>query len=187
MRNILFATSNKGKLNEAQKLLFPLGFEINQLEISYPEIQTSNLEEVAHFGMEWILKEKGIEDAIMLEDAGLFIHGLTDFPGVYSAYVFKTIGLDGILRLMEGEEDRSAHFESCIAYQEKGSKVQVFKGRVDGNIALEPTGEHGFGYDPIFVAKGENRTFAQMPTEEKNRQSHRARALTQLVEYLSKR
>ncbi len=187
MRKILFATSNRGKLLEAEKLLSPLGFEVEQLEISYPEIQASSLEEVASFGMGWILKEKGVDKAIMIEDAGLFLHALDGFPGVFSAYVFKSIGLDGILKLMEGREDRSAHFESCIAYFEEGSKTMLFKGRVDGTIARGPKGPHGFGYDPIFVPEGEERTFAEMSIEEKNRYSHRSRALIKLAEFLSER
>ena len=187
MRKILFVTSNKGKMLEAEKLLSSLGFEVSQLEISYPEIQASHLEEVASFGIEWILKEKRINEAIILEDAGLFIHALNDFPGVFSADVFKSIGLEGILRLMEDEEDRSAHFESCIAYREEGSKPMIFKGRVDGVITHEIKGERGFGYDPIFVPKGEKRTFGEMRIEEKNHFSHRGKSLKKLVEYLSKR
>jgi len=185
MTKILFATSNKGKLLEAEKFLSPLGFKVTQLEISYPELQASSLEEVASFGLEWILKEKGIKEAIMLEDAGLFIHALNDFPGVFSADVFKSIGLEGILRLMEDEEDRSAHFESCIAYWKEGSQPMIFKGRADGEITHEIKGEHGFGFDPIFIPEGENKTFAEMPTEEKNRFSHRGKSLKKLVKYLT--
>lgn len=187
MRKILFATSNKGKLLEAGKFLSPLGFEVIQLEISYPEIQTSSLEEVASFGLEWILKEKGIEEPIIIEDAGLFIHALNNFPGIFSADVFKSIGLEGILRLMEDEEDRGAHFESCIAYREEGSQPMIFKGRVDGKIAFEPKGEHGFGYDPVFIPKGEDKTFAEMSTEEKNKHSHRGKSIKKLAKFLSKK
>jgi XTP/dITP diphosphohydrolase len=187
LRKILFATANEGKLLEAEKLLSHLDFEVEQLEVLYPEIQASTLEDVASFGMEWILKEKKVDDAIILEDAGLFIHALDGFPGVFSAYIFKSIGLDGILKLMDAKGDRSAHFESCIAYYEKGLKIMLFKGRVDGTIALQPKGSYGFGYDPIFIPEGENRAFAEMPTEEKNRISHRGGALSSLVEFLSKR
>lgn len=186
MKKILFATSNKGKLLEAEKFLSPLGYEIKQMESSYPEIQSTKLEEVASFGIEWILKDKEIKNTIMIEDAGFFVHALNDFPGVFSADVFKTIGLEGILRLMEDEENRTAHFESCIAYCEKGSKPLFFKGRVDGKIALEPKGEHGFGYDPIFIPEGERKTFAEMETEEKNRHSHRGQSLKKMAEHLGK-
>jgi XTP/dITP diphosphohydrolase len=174
-------------LEEAKNLLFPLGIEVEQLKVPYPEIQGPNLEEVALFGMKWLQKEHEIEGAIMLEDAGLFIHFLSDFPGVYSKFVFTTIGYEGVLRLLTGKEDRNAHFEAIVAYCEKNKEPLIFKGRIDGEIAIEPRGSHGFGYDPIFIPQGEKRTFAEMETEEKNRFSHRARALSQLAEFLRKR
>ncbi|UCF08751.1 MAG: XTP/dITP diphosphatase [Thermoplasmata archaeon] len=187
MKEISFATTNKGKMLEAEKLLSQLGYQVRQLKISYPEIQASSLQEVATFGIHWIYSEAEVVGAVMLEDAGLFIHALNDFPGPFSKFIFETIGLEGTLKLMEGKKDRSAHFESCFAYAEKGSEPKVFKGRVDGTLASEPRGEHGFGYDPIFVAEGETKTFAEMEIEEKNKHSHRARALQKLVEHLGKR
>jgi XTP/dITP diphosphohydrolase len=166
--------------------LSPLGFEVKCLAVPYPEIQGPNLEEVAEFGMKWILKEEDLNGPVMLEDAGLFVHFLSDFPGVYSKFVFTTIGCEGVLRLLKEKEDRSAHFEAVIAYCEKGGAPQLFKGRVDGRIAGESKGEFGFGYDPIFIPQGESRTFAEMETQEKNRFSHRARALEELAEFLKK-
>jgi XTP/dITP diphosphohydrolase len=186
MSKILFVTSNLGKLEEAQKLLLPLSFQVEQHNIPYPEIQGPTLEEVASFGIKWILREHEIDGALMLEDAGLFVHALSDFPGVYSKYVFTTIGFEGILKLLKGKEDRSAHFESVIAYCQSNGEPMVFKGKVEGNIADESKGEQGFGYDPIFIPQGEQRTFAEMETEEKNQHSHRAHALAKVVEFLSK-
>jgi XTP/dITP diphosphohydrolase len=187
MKKIYFATSNPGKLLEAQKLLKPLGFEVEKLEHSYPEIQAMGLKEVASFGIEWISREKEPEGAVILEDAGLFVSALNNFPGVFSKHFFTTNGFDGILRLLKGKEDRSAHFESCVAYCEKGSEPVFFSGKVDGAIAVIPRGEQGFGYDPIFIPEGKEETFAEMDTEEKNQYSHRARALQQLAEFLGKR
>jgi XTP/dITP diphosphohydrolase len=175
-----------GKLKEAQKLLGPLGFEVEQLEIPYPEIQGPDLEEVVTFGINWILKEHELEGALIIEDSGLFVHALSDFPGVYSKFVFTTIGCKGVLQLLKEYEDRSAHFEAVIAYCEKGGEPLIFKGIVDGGISNEPKGEHGFGYDPIFVPQGESRTFAEMEVEEKNQYSHRAQALSKLAEFLGK-
>ena len=186
MKKLCFATSNPGKLLEAQKLLFPLGFEVEHLKISYPEIQASVLEDVASFGIDWLIEKQGIEESVMLEDAGIFIHALNDFPGVYSKYVFEKVGLDGILELMKDKEDRSAHFESVIAFKEKGADALIFKGRVDGVLASEQKGEYGFGYDPIFIPQGEEKTFAEMVTEDKNEFSHRAKALNELAEFLGK-
>jgi XTP/dITP diphosphohydrolase len=186
MKKILFATSNKGKLLEAQNFLSPLDFEVKQLKVAYPEIQARTLQEVASFGIHWISRERKMGDAVMLEDAGLFIHVLSDFPGVYSKWVYETIGLDGILKLMYKEAERSAHFEACLVFMEKGKEPIVFNGRVNGHLTKKPSGSNGFGYDPIFIAKGENKTFAEMTTEEKNKHSHRSRAFQKLIKYLNK-
>jgi XTP/dITP diphosphohydrolase len=156
------------------------------LNIPYPEIQGPNLEEVTAFGMKWILREHEIDGALIIEDAGLFVHALSDFPGVYSKFVFTSIGCEGVLRLLKDQKDRSAHFEAVIAYCEKGGEPSIFKGRVEGEISKEPKGEHGFGYDPIFVPHDEKNTFAEMEIEEKNQHSHRARALEKLAEFLKK-
>ncbi len=186
MRVIHFVTSNKGKLLEAQKAIQPQDIVVKGLEIPYPEIQASSLKEVAEFGMCWLpdkIKKEEVKE-VMIEDAGIFISALNDFPGVYSAYVFKSIGLDGILRLLEKEEDRGAHFESCVAYCKIGSEPFFFQGTVKGNIAREPRGQGGFGYDPIFVPEGEERSFAEMTTDQKNKHSHRGKALEKLGRHL---
>lgn len=121
-------------------------------------------------------------DNFFIEDSGLFVEALNGFPGVYSAYVFKTLGYKGLLKLMEGEENRRAYFESVVGLSFKG-EVKIFRGRVYGTIAEKPQGDKGFGYDPIFIPDGYNLTFAQSP-EIKNRVSHRKRALEQMLAYL---
>jgi XTP/dITP diphosphohydrolase len=185
LRKIHFATSNQGKFVEVKKALESINIEVEQLGLEYPEVQSSRLEDVARFGIGWLMKNIDDEvEEVVLEDAGLFIHTLRDFPGVYSAHVFKTIGIKGILKLMLGESDRSAHFESCIAFCEKGSEPIFFFGNSEGTISSEPRGEGGFGYDPIFVPDGEEKAFAEMTTQEKNQFSHRGKALEGLVEYL---
>ena len=117
----------------------------------------------------------------MLEDAGLFIDALRGFPGVYSKYVFFTIGLPGILQLLQGAENRKAVFRSVYAYSEPGQKPVIVVGECNGTISTEPRGEHGFGYDPLFIPKGAKKTFGEMTIEEKNQYSHRAKALEKLI------
>jgi len=177
---LAFITSNPGKVEEAKKYFQPLGVEIYQLRVDYPEIQADNLEEVALFGLEWLATK--LEGPFFLDDSGLFIEALKGFPGVYSAYVYRTLGVDGILRLMEGIEDRRAHFKSVIAYWD--GEAHLFTGRVDGTIIHEKRGTGGFGFDPIFVPKGFDRTFAEMTTDEKNVISHRGRALRAFSKWL---
>ena len=177
---LAFITSNPGKVEEAKRYFEPLGVEIYQLKMEYPEIQADTLEEVARFGVEWLGKR--LDVPFFLDDSGLFIDALNGFPGVYSAYVYRTLGIDGILKLMKGVKNRNAHFRSVIAYWD--GEVHLFTGRVDGEIINEKRGSRGFGFDPIFVPEGFTRTFAEMTTEEKNLISHRGRALKAFAEWL---
>ena len=177
---IAFVTSNPGKVEEAKKYFEPLGVEVYQLRLSYPEIQADTLEEVAEYGAKWLAER--IKGPFFLDDSGLFVDALRGFPGVYSAYVYKTLGFNGILRLLEGETNRKAHFKSVIAYWD--GELHIFTGRVDGEITTEPRGSGGFGFDPIFKPDGFDKTFAEMTTEEKNEISHRGRALRAFAQWL---
>ncbi|MFQ6107514.1 MAG: XTP/dITP diphosphatase [Thermoplasmata archaeon] len=165
-------------------ILAGIGMDVEMLSIDYPEVQGESLKEVVLFGLNW-LRQK-VEGDILIEDSGLFIESLGGFPGVFSHYVFKTVGLDGILKLMESESVRSAHFESCIGLLD-GEMTMTFRGRCEGTISEHIRGTKGFGYDPIFIPRSESRTFGEMETDEKNRISHRGNALGKLVNYLQSR
>jgi len=184
MKTLFFITSNKGKVQEATEKLRPLGFSVVQKDLGYPEVQADTLEEVALQGVESVRKR--FDDAFMLEDAGLFIDTLQGFPGVYSKYVFFTIGLLGILRLLDGEKKRSAVFRSVYAYNEPGIQPMIVVGECNGTITLKQQGKNGFGYDPIFIPDGAEKTFGEMMVEEKNRFSHRSKALDELVKKFTK-
>jgi len=183
MKTIYFVTSNKGKVKEAKKKFSELDLNVIQKDIGYPEIQTDDLKKVVESGIGHI-KEK-FDYPFILEDAGLFIDTLGGFPGVFSAYVYKTLGCKGILKLMENNENRSAVFRSVYGYY-KNKKKKVFIGQCKGIISKEIKGNKGFGYDPIFIPVGKNKTFAQMTTIEKNEVSHRGRALDKLADFFKK-
>ena len=176
---IYFVTSNKGKFVEAAAIFG----DLVQKNIGYTEIQADTLDEVAAFGMKEVVAR--LQGPVMLEDAGLFIDALKGFPGVYSAYVQKTIGNQGILRLMEGAADRKAHFRSVVAYIEPGIEPVMFAGEVHGQIGHEARGTKGFGYDPIFYI-GE-KSLGEMEIVEKNEISHRAASMKALKNWLNKR
>ena len=171
---ISFITSNKGKYVEARAIIDGL----EQKDLGYTEIQADTLEEVAVYGINEIMAR--LKEPAMLEDAGLFIEALGGFPGVYSAYVQKTIGNEGILRLMDGVSNRKAFFKSVVVYSEPGLEPRMFQGIVEGQIGHEARGSSGFGYDPIFIPEGESRTVAEMPLDEKNKISHRGQAFRKL-------
>ena len=182
MKQLYFITSNKGKLMEASQKLLSSGFIVKQKNLGYPEIQTDSLEEVVTWGIDHI--QKRFEKPFMLEDAGLFIEALGYFPGVYSKYVFFTIGLPGILRLLDGQGNRKAVFRSVFGYKEPGKEPFIVIGECYGFISDEQRGTNGFGYDPIFIPEHEHKTFGEMVIEEKNCFSHRARALEKLISML---
>jgi len=121
-----------------------------------------------------------------VEDAGLFVEALKGFPGPYSAYVYRTLGTRGILKLMENVEDRAASFRSVVVFSSPEHQPVCFSGEVKGRISMEERGDSGFGFDPIFEPEaGDGRTFAEMTTEEKNRYSHRAEALRRFAKWYS--
>ena len=179
---IVFITSNENKFREAENLINPLGFKLIQKNPGYPEIQTSSLEEVVRYGIKYL---KDRLDIFFMEDSGLFIKSLNNFPGVYSKFVFTTIGNEGILKLMEKTENRNAVFRTVVGFYD--GKAKIFKGKCEGMIANETKGDHGFGYDPIFIPHGSEKTFGEMKIEEKNQYSHRGKALKSFIQYLKQR
>jgi XTP/dITP diphosphohydrolase len=180
MRKIVFVTGNKGKLREARDILGAKEMEVVQNSDGYPELQEDELEPIAAYGARWVADKLGMP--VMVDDSGLFIKALNGFPGPYSAFVEEHLGNKRVLKLMEDEGDRTAVFKSVIGYCEPGKESIVFAGTVEGKIAFEERGAGGFGYDPIFEYKG--MTFGELGDEEKNKVSHRRRALDKFCEWL---
>ncbi|KSW11323.1 non-canonical purine NTP pyrophosphatase [Pyrodictium occultum] len=179
-RVIYAATSNMHKIRELERVLSECGYRVEPIAAPKVELQ-GDLRSVALYAAS--LAYSIVGRPLIVEDAGLFIEALNGFPGPYSAYVYKTIGIEGVVKLMEGVADRRAYFYSVIALAyDRG--VALFEGRCDGRIAEEPRGTRGFGFDPIFIPEGESRTFAEMSIEEKNMYSHRARAARRLCSWL---
>ena len=121
----------------------------------------------------------------MVEDSGLFVDALGGFPGVYSSYVHSTVGIEGIVKLLEESKDKSAQYISSISFWD-GEKIHSVQGHCKGRISLESRGDAGFGYDPIFIPEaGDGRTFSEMTLLEKTALSHRTMALKMMVEKLN--
>ncbi len=115
------------------------------------------------------------------EDAGFFVEALNGFPGPYSSYVYEKIGSEGILKLLNGEDNRAAEFRSAVAYGEPQESIKIFMNKIRGTVTFEKKGTKGFGFDPIFIPNNETRTFAEMSIEEKSDRSHRAGALNKFA------
>ncbi|MBT8251743.1 MAG: RdgB/HAM1 family non-canonical purine NTP pyrophosphatase [Nitrosopumilus sp.] len=167
--DLFFVSSNNHKYAEAKSILETFGIKLGFLKSNLEEIQSNSLDEIA------VRKAKDafskFKKPVIIEDDGLFINSLSGFPGPYSSYVFKTIGNDGILNLLKN--NRKAKFVSIITYCDK-TKLQSFNAKLDGIISKFQKGK-GWGYDPIFIPKNSQITFAQM--NEKNKLSHRYKAL----------
>lgn len=185
MRKLVFVTSNAGKAHEARERLEPLGFEVEQRDLDILEVQADDLDVVATEKAR--AAATNLRGPFFLEDAGLFVAGLRGFPGVYSAPTFRTIGCEGLLRLMRGmRAGRNAEFRAVIAYHEPKTALRLFRGACAGTIATRARGDQGFGFDPIFVPDGgDGRTFGEMEAEAKNLVSHRGRALDAFAAFLA--
>ena len=155
------------------------------MNVECPEIQATTLEEVVDFGLDW-LGAKKIQTPFIIDDAGIFVEALENFPGVYSRYVYDTIGLQGVLKQMESIDDRVTRFKCVIGLMLEDGSKHKFVGECKGNLIHEMRGTGGFGYDPIFIPDGHNKTFSELSPEEKNDVSHRGRAMHKLVDFLSK-
>jgi XTP/dITP diphosphohydrolase len=185
---IFFATNNVNKFNEARKVLAKYKIAVGMLRVKAFEIQSESLEEIAKTSVLEAFRKCDLP--VVVEDAGLFVEALNGFPGPYAAYAYKTIGNDGLLRLMAAMENRKARFKSVLAYYSAESKLLMF---FDGEALGEITREErrsdnmsGFGFDPIFKPANSNKTFAEMTITEKNEYSHRAKALHKFAEWYKK-
>ncbi|PKK84741.1 MAG: non-canonical purine NTP pyrophosphatase, RdgB/HAM1 family [candidate division Zixibacteria bacterium HGW-Zixibacteria-1] len=191
---LVLATKNKDKIREIKHLLEELPVTIMTFEdfLDFPDIEETGetLEENA------ILKARGIAEftglAALADDSGLEVDALGGAPGVYSSrYAGPGCTYDDnnrkLLKELEGipKENRTARFRTVIAIAWDENKVETVEGTVDGFIAGQKTGRDGFGYDPVFFSPPAGKTFAEMTLVEKNKVSHRGKALVKALELLA--
>lgn len=175
-------TRNIHKFVEARYVLNNHGVSSAMLRVETREIQDDNIDKIAIARAVDAVKKCNIP--LIVEDAGLFIKALNTFPGPYSSYTYKTIGLHGILKLMRDVEERDAEFQSTVAYFSPFQESpKCFHGVVGGEICHSIRGDSGFGFDPIFKPKKSAKTFGEMSIAEKSSFSHRAQALEKFVEW----
>ena len=187
---VCFATNNPKKLAEIKHHLGD-GWQIISLaELGcteeLPETGTT-LEHNAEQKAAYVRDNYGI--SCFADDTGLEVNALNGEPGVYSARYAGPQRKDAdnvakLLSQLSGKADRSACFRTVLCWAPVQAKPELFEGKVCGAIAEAEAGNGGFGYDPVFVPEEETRTFAQMSLEEKNKMSHRARAMDKLADYL---
>ncbi|MCC7566211.1 MAG: RdgB/HAM1 family non-canonical purine NTP pyrophosphatase [Methanomicrobiaceae archaeon] len=172
-------TSNPHKAEEVAAYFEGL-LAVDFVPLECPEHRDSDIGRIAREKARYAYE--ALQRPLVVDDTAFFVDALRGFPGPFAAYVLETIGMEGILKLMEGVPDRSARFETAIAFAREG-EIRVFRGVLSGSI-VSPRGGGGFGYDPIFEWEG--RTLAELPLAEKSRISHRARALAAFREWMEK-
>jgi len=187
---VYFVTGNKFKFQEVSEIFKSknIKYDLKQRDIKTTEIQAQSLREVALFKLNSV--RNSIDGSFFIEDAGFFIDSpLEGFPGVYSSYVLKTIGNEGILKLIDDFESSKAHFSAIVVFYFKTiDKILFFEGNVEGRISNTIRCKGGFGFDPIFIPNiSPDKTFAELSVEEKNKISHRGQAFTRLLDYLKKK
>jgi XTP/dITP diphosphohydrolase len=192
-KKLLLATTNQGKLREIKRLLAGFGLQIES-PADHPDLGTCrekgrSFEENSR--AKSLFYSRKYSGLVLAEDSGLEVDVLGGQPGVYSARFSDPDATDEkniskLLRLLQEvpQEKRKAQFVCVVSLARKGKIIKTFRGKVRGIILDEPRGVNGFGYDPVFYYPPGRKTFAQFRTSEKNKVSHRARALRKLRRFL---
>lgn len=181
MKNIIFGTTNKGKLKEAKIIL---KINVKGVNLDIDEIQSPDPSRVAAQKAKDYWKE--LKKPLFVEDLSLSFKAFNNLPGVYIKDFLENLGNEGLAKIIPQGASREATATTTLAYYNGEGKPRLFTGKVKGTIAKNPKGDKGFGWDPVFIPKGSTKTFAEMNLEEKNKYSMRAKALLKLHKWLSK-
>lgn len=194
---LIMASGNQGKLKEVKAILNNYdiyskdevglrNFEVEENQETIRENSAKKAREV-YGKVEYLLPSLGIS-GVFADDTGFFIDVLGGAPGVHAARFAgdhdDQANIQKVLELMKGEENRNAFFQTVVWLKGQNGDENHFSAILVGTIATEPKGENGFGYDSIFIPKGETRTLAEMTDEEKNAISHRREALILMKKYI---
>ena len=193
MLQMLAATTNKNKVREFQEILKDLKDKINIITTdtipNFPEIVEDGTT-FAENAMKKAREASAFADMVaMADDSGLVVDALDGAPGIHSARYAGEGASDAdriakLLKAMDGVTDRKAKFVCAAAIAYRGEEVKTFIGEIKGKITLAPSGSNGFGYDPVFIPEGFEKTFAELTDEEKNAVSHRGRAMRAVADFL---
>ena len=179
MNELYFVTSNEGKIKEAKMIL---DFPIKAVKADLIEIQSLDLEE--------IVRDKAqrafalVQKPLIVDDVGLYVEAWNGFPGPFVKQLRDSVGNLGFLKMMENETNRRVIAKAAVGFHD-GKEIHTFTGEVKGQLALEPRGEGGWGWDPIFIPEFSDKTYAEMTPEGKNSVSHRRAALEIFKNFLT--
>lgn len=184
-KDLYFVSSNPNKFREIEPILRQYGIGSQLIEMSIQEIQSESVHRIAEAKSTYAFKH--LLRPVVIEDDGFYISSLNGFPGQYSSFVYKTLGNQGILKLMLNEVNRRAYFLSVIVYND-GHTLKMFSGKTQGMLS-KVTAEGGWGFDPIFLPKDTNKTYAELSRlNKKSFYSHRRKSIEKFSKwYMTKR
>jgi XTP/dITP diphosphohydrolase len=184
---LVIASHNAGKVREIAELLSDKGVTvISAGDLNLPEPEETGTTFAANAKLKAIAAAEASGLPALADDSGLCVVGLDNAPGIYSARWAGpakdfTMAMDTIRTKLDGNPDRSAFFVCALALAWPDGHCEIVEGKVHGALTFPPRGDKGFGYDPIFVANGDTRTFAEIDPDEKHAISHRANAFELLL------
>ncbi|GJL78331.1 MAG: non-canonical purine NTP pyrophosphatase, RdgB/HAM1 family [Nitrospinaceae bacterium] len=174
-KNIKFVTGNPNKVREAGEIL---GVDLEQVNVpEMHELQTNDLTEIVEHKVRQAYQ--AVNGPVLVEDSGLVFSAWNGLPGALVKWFETTVGCAGMLKMLESFDDREA-FALCTVGYHDGETIKIARGEVRGRVADGLKGSNGFGWDVFFIPEGYERTYAEMPAEEKNAISHRKRAFEAL-------
>ncbi len=186
MKKILVGTHNKGKFKEIAYLLPKKYKKISpiRLQIKSPKETGKSFKSNARLKVKFF--SKFVNYGVISDDSGLCIKALNNRPGIFSARLAKKHGsflkaMKFILKNLKNKKNRSATFVCSLSYKDERGKITTVQGNLKGTISNKILGKKGFGYDPIFIPKGQKITFGQMPKIKKIKMDHRFLAFTELL------
>jgi non-canonical purine NTP pyrophosphatase (RdgB/HAM1 family) len=175
-----FVTGNPNKVREAREIL----------GLSLESVQVDGLFEIQSPDIDAVVRHKAqqayeiLQCPVMVEDSGLVFHSWNGLPGALVKWFEKTVSCDGMLKMLEGFDDRGATAICCFALYD-GKDIMIARGEVNGTLSNSIRGSNGFGWDVIFIPEGYEHTYGEMAAIEKNAISHRKRALDKLRQELN--
>lgn len=190
IETLVIASHNKGKLKEFETLLQGLVGEVKSAgDLGLIEPVETGTTFVENATMKAVTAMKACGLPCLSDDSGMSVNGIGGEPGVYSAdwagpekNFVKAMTM--VNDKLGNNADRSAYFTSVLVLAYPDGRTETFEGRVDGRIVWPPRGDKGFGYDPMFIPDGCDKTFGEMGSDEKHKMSHRAKAVQKLITYL---
>lgn len=195
MLQLLAATSNRNKIAEFQEMLVKQSLPVNILSpdtiLGFPVLTENGATFEENAAQKASQASRYADMAAFADDSGLQVKALNGAPGVHSArYAGEGASdadkIEKLLRAMKGIKDRSARFVCVIALAYRGDIAATFRGEVTGRIAEFPQGALGFGYDPVFIPDGFDKTFAELGPEIKDTISHRSKAFVKTANFIRK-